>query len=61
MIIYDRWGKEIFYTESFNNAWDGTSNNSDFIAAQGVYSWVVFTKDRTGMDRKYYGKVTLLP
>lgn len=36
--IYDRWGKEVFYSSDSEEGWDGTYKDN-LIAAQGVYTF----------------------
>ncbi|HRS54711.1 MAG TPA: PKD domain-containing protein, partial [Bacteroidales bacterium] len=61
MYIFDRWGKQIYYTDSYNNPWDGSINSTGKLAPQGVYTWVIKTTDRNGMEMRYIGKILLLP
>jgi len=58
--IFSRWGEEIFHTDDINFRWDGTVKESNRIAPEGVYTWVVIVKDFNGETRKYFGTVTLL-
>lgn len=50
MIIYDRWGENVYETNLFNplnhkeNGWDGRIKKGD-VGETGVYTWVVFCKD----------------
>ncbi len=60
MYIFDRWGKELYFTNSYNQPWKGTIGNSDVIAPQGVYVWVVYTSEKSGIKHKYIGRVTLI-
>lgn len=60
MIIFDRWGSEIYRTSNMNTPWDGTSYNSDGkILPQGVYVYSIFVK-LDGKDQFYRGIVTLV-
>jgi gliding motility-associated-like protein len=38
--IYDRWGKEVFYSEDINQPWDGTFEGMD--CQQGVYMYRIY-------------------
>ena len=60
MYIYNRWGDLIFETNDINNGWDGRANNGRKIAPQGVYVWLVLTKDLTGYPHEHIGRVTLI-
>ncbi len=41
MWIYNRWGKEIFYTNDINEPWLGEVNGGDHFGQDEVYQWVV--------------------
>jgi len=60
MYIYNRWGDLIFETNDINKGWDGRANNGRKIAPQGVYVWLVLTKDLTGYPHEHIGRVTLI-
>ena len=40
MIIYDRWGMEIYNTTDIFKGWDGKTSNGYYVSP-GVYSWVI--------------------
>ncbi len=57
--IYNRWGKVVFNTTSFNNAWDGTINGQ--ILDAGVFVWIMrATDDLSGQIIEHKGTVTLI-
>ena len=59
LFIFDRWGKQVFYSNDFNNKWDGTFESAD--AQSGTYNFKVLVKkyyDDTIYEE--YGIVTLL-
>jgi gliding motility-associated-like protein len=60
MLIYDRWGNMIFYTDSINKHWDGKANQGSEIAQQDVYIYVVNLKDNKDQKHKYIGTVTIV-
>ena len=60
MYIYNRWGQMIFHTESVDNLWNGTSGSNAKPCPQGIYTWLIFAKDKYGKQTKYKGIVTLL-
>ena len=39
MFIYNRWGKNIFYSNNIKYGWDGTYDNT--ICQHGVYAWKI--------------------
>ena len=59
LFIFDRWGKQVFYSNDFNNKWDGTFESTD--AQNGTYNFKVLVKKYYD-DTIYqeYGIVTLL-
>jgi gliding motility-associated-like protein len=54
MIIFDRWGREIFKTSVPESGWNGDG------FPQGVYPYRVTFKDREGNPRQIFGSVTLI-
>ncbi|HRS54096.1 MAG TPA: PKD domain-containing protein, partial [Bacteroidales bacterium] len=57
LYIYDRWGKEIFFTRDINQGWDGTINNTP--AQEGIYNWLCKVKELNGKKHIYKGRITL--
>ncbi|MFZ4398938.1 MAG: PKD domain-containing protein [Bacteroidales bacterium] len=58
MIIYNRWGTEIFKTNSLIDKWDGTVNGSP--SAEGTYFYLIKAKGTDDKDFQLHGSVTLL-
>lgn len=56
--IYNRYGEEIFNTQSITDSWDGTFKGQD--QEVGVYYWMMGVKDRFGKDFERKGDVTLI-
>ena len=58
--IYDRWGKQIFYTTNLTDSWDGTYNGER--VKPGVYSYkVLFSYSHTPtIFYTYQGSIMLL-
>lgn len=59
-LIFDRWGQELFSTESMGEGWNGNFGNGD-PAPVGVYVWKLMGRERYGtghVDRT--GHVTLV-
>lgn len=54
--IYDRWGKLVFHTQSYDNTWNGTSQKND-ILPDGAYYYVLKFDES---DKNYYGAITIL-
>ena len=59
LFIFDRWGKQVFYSNDINQKWDGTFESAD--AQSGTYNYKVLVKKYYD-DTIYqeYGVVTLL-
>jgi gliding motility-associated-like protein len=58
--IFDRWGENIFTSNSFRKGWDGTVKGGSKIAEQGVYTYKMLVNDTQGNSHPYVGHVTLL-
>ena len=61
LFIFDRWGKQVFYTQDLTQPWDGTTPSERKLETE-VFVWKVVTKDKFGGgDKKTYtGHVTVL-
>ncbi len=60
MMIFDRWGNLIYRTTDLNKGWDGKANGGANIAQEDVYVWKVNTRDFSGADHHYIGRVTIV-
>jgi gliding motility-associated-like protein len=59
MIIYNRWGQEIYSTTKVDGrGWDGKFNGVD--QPQGVFVYTIDVKFKDGTSEKKQGNVTLL-
>lgn len=59
LLIFNRWGENIFASQNINNAWDGTYKNEP--AKPDVYVYKVKIKDSVKGNWHYYdGHVTLV-
>ncbi len=59
MTIYNRWGQEIFYTQSINGrGWDGKLSGND--QPTGVYIYIINATLADGTTEHHQGNVTLL-
>ncbi|MFK8037560.1 MAG: CotH kinase family protein [Crocinitomicaceae bacterium] len=56
--IFDRWGAEIFHTDSFVGEWDG-SYQGKFVNA-GVYAYGLTYTLKTGQEVKKSGNITII-
>jgi hypothetical protein len=57
MIVFDRWGQEIFETTDLNG-WDGRINGQ--IASPGLYSYLVTYRSFDGKDFIKRGTASLI-
>jgi gliding motility-associated-like protein len=60
MMIFDRWGNMIFYTDSLYKNWDGRANHGSDVAQQDVYVWKVRLTDVFDKKHSYIGTVTIV-
>ncbi|MBN8694929.1 MAG: gliding motility-associated C-terminal domain-containing protein [Bacteroidetes bacterium] len=60
MMIFDRWGNMIFFTDSIYKNWDGRANHGAEVAQQDVYVWKVRLKDVFDKKHQYIGTVTIV-
>jgi gliding motility-associated-like protein len=58
MIIFDRWGSEIFHSTSIFKSWDGTYKNT--YCENDVYIYKIIIHDPFGESKEYVGHVTLV-
>jgi hypothetical protein len=59
MLIFDRWGSEVFTTRDKTEAWDG-KDGSGRRSQSGVYIYRINYVDQSGKKHVVYGKVVLL-
>lgn len=60
LLIFDRWGNEIFTGHDLNDMWNGKANGGSEVAQQDVYVWKVHLTDCFGKKHNYIGTVTLV-
>jgi gliding motility-associated-like protein len=58
MRIFDRWGKQVYYTNDIEKPWNGTIANE--IAQQDVYVWKVSVRDVEHKMHNYIGRVSIV-
>ncbi len=58
LLIFNRWGENIFQSNNLNFAWDGQFKNQK--CPEGVYFWVIQYVDINGNTHDLTGTVTLL-
>ena len=60
MMIFDRWGNLIFFSDDFNKHWDGKVNYGAEIAQPDVYVYAMKGTDTFRKKHNYKGIVTLV-
>ena len=60
LVIFDRWGHEIFSSSDISKGWDGKSPDSAQPVPEGVYIFRVEMKNKQNRDIIENGSVTLL-
>ena len=58
MFIYDRWGRIVFSTESYDTLWNGYNKNGH-PHAEGVYYCVIYVTNMLGQEHRYHASVML--
>jgi gliding motility-associated-like protein len=56
--VFNRWGQQVFYSQSLESGWDGKFNHAN--AEMGVYFWEISFIDRFGKNSFLKGDVTLV-
>lgn len=59
MIIYDRWGLEVFNSTNRTEAWDGRAKNGTYVKP-GTYSWIVKYTDVYSVPHEESGHINVL-
>jgi gliding motility-associated-like protein len=60
LLIFDRWGNEIFKSNDINTGWDGTVQGSSLPCMVDVYVYSVKYNDYFGNPHKFIGSVSLI-
>jgi gliding motility-associated-like protein len=60
MMIFNRWGELVFYTDELEKPWDGKANYGAEIAQQDVYIYSIKITDYTKKKHNFRGTVTLI-
>lgn len=60
MFIFDRWGNQIYHTDSMESPWDGRIDNGKEAAMQDVYVYSINITDFKDLKHNYKGIVTLI-
>ncbi|MDD5570194.1 MAG: gliding motility-associated C-terminal domain-containing protein [Bacteroidales bacterium] len=60
MIIFNRWGEEIYKTTDINAPWNGRYMNSGGEVQPGVYVYKVIVKEKEGSEHMFMGSVCVI-
>ncbi len=60
MLIFDRWGKQLFKTNDMNEGWNGKMNGNGELLQGDVYVYKITTKDILKNNHSYVGNFTLV-
>ncbi len=58
LLVFSRWGEEIFKSDGMDKLWDGNAFGKPCPA--GVYAWLIVFKDLEGKSHQYKGLVDLI-
>ena len=60
MLIYNRWGEQIFISNSIDYGWDGTSSKNNQQVPLGTYTYFIQAENIYGELFKYNGLIRIL-
>lgn len=60
LMIFDRWGNLIFYSDELDKTWDGKANQGAEKAQQDTYVWKVKLTDVYRKKHNYIGTVSII-
>ena len=58
IVIYNRWGEQIFKSNDIRSGWDGTYKGE--CSPPGVYYYHINTKSFKGKNKRMYGNLHLV-
>jgi hypothetical protein len=59
LIVYNRWGEEVYYSEDAEEVWTGAFQNETHFCADGIYLYTLRYEDQDG-PHLIHGHVALL-
>ncbi len=59
LMVFDRWGEQLFATKDFSQGWTGTKNGNE-VLKEDTYVWKIVVSGVGGKQREYIGHVTLI-
>jgi gliding motility-associated-like protein len=57
--IFNRWGDLIFFSDEFDNFWDGTYESGE-TCMNGVYTYKIVVQDLLGKEYVFIGEISLI-
>lgn len=60
MIIFNRWGEQVFVSNNLDHVWNGVDEQSGEQAPEGVYVYKIKAEDLYGNKVSETGRITLL-
>jgi gliding motility-associated-like protein len=60
LIIFDRWGANIFESNNWSTGWDGKANGGADVAQEDVFVWRILLYDWKGTKHSLTGRVTVV-
>ncbi|MBN8701899.1 MAG: gliding motility-associated C-terminal domain-containing protein [Bacteroidetes bacterium] len=60
LLIFDRWGDEIFKSNDVNYGWEGRANDGKELAQQDTYVWLIKLFDKKGGRHSFVGHVNVV-
>jgi gliding motility-associated-like protein len=60
LVIFDRWGHQVFQTNDSRAEWDGRINEGDEVAQSDIYNYHLSVRDVLNVDYSYTGIITLV-
>lgn len=58
--VFDRWGKQLFFTDDITVGWDGNDSKTGKEVKPGVYVYQILYEDFRGREYKKLGRVSLI-
>lgn len=58
IMIFDRWGKLVFFSDNIDNGWDG--KNGEDIRKEGTYVYRINAFDKFGKSHEFMGEINLI-
>lgn len=60
MVVFNRWGQEVFTSAKDDDVWNGIVKGSNELAPQGVYTYKIVIVDALNIEHEFLGQVNLI-